>query len=77
MGTIELHKTILHKIDGSRRSMFWKGSAQSKGGDCQVAWDLACAGRHEGGLGVRDLQTQNTCLLHGLLHKVVTRADSP
>ncbi|GJN15619.1 hypothetical protein PR202_gb02549 [Eleusine coracana subsp. coracana] len=57
--------------------MFWKGGIESKGGDCQVAWEVVCADKDEGGLGVRDLRTQNTSLLLKLIHKVVSRADSP
>ncbi|GJM97002.1 hypothetical protein PR202_ga13892 [Eleusine coracana subsp. coracana] len=57
--------------------MFWKGAIESKGGDCQVAWEVVYADKDEGGLGVRDLQTQNISLLLKLIHKVVSRADSP
>ncbi|GJN37980.1 hypothetical protein PR202_gb26985 [Eleusine coracana subsp. coracana] len=57
--------------------MVWKGTAESKGGDYQVSWEIACSSKDEGGLGVHDLHTQNLCLLMKFLHKVVSNADAP
>ncbi|GJN23157.1 hypothetical protein PR202_gb10781 [Eleusine coracana subsp. coracana] len=64
-------------MDRARKSMFWKGVAECSGGDCQVAWDRACRSQEDGGLGVKDLYTQNLCLLLKFLHKVVTRDNAP
>ncbi|GJN06505.1 hypothetical protein PR202_ga24235 [Eleusine coracana subsp. coracana] len=64
-------------MDRARKSMFWKGAAECSGDDCQVAWDRACRPQEDGGLGVKDLHTQNLCLLLKFLHKVVTRDNAP
>ncbi|GJM94936.1 hypothetical protein PR202_ga11623 [Eleusine coracana subsp. coracana] len=77
MGAVELHKTTINKIDKSRRSVFLKGKTETKGSNCQVAWDLACTDKENGGLGVQDIHSQNLCLLMKLLHKVVTRTNTP
>ncbi|GJN38482.1 hypothetical protein PR202_gb27526 [Eleusine coracana subsp. coracana] len=77
MGAIELTKTTIHKIDRSWKSMFWKGGVECKGGDGQVAWSRACCPREDGGLGIKDLHTQNMCLLLKLLHKLMTGTDTP
>ncbi|GJM98918.1 hypothetical protein PR202_ga15970 [Eleusine coracana subsp. coracana] len=57
--------------------MFWKASNESSVGDCQVAWEKACCDKQDGGLGIKDLHTQNLCLLLKYLHKIVTKEDTP
>ena len=37
-----------------------------------VAWERGCRAKNEGGLGVRELATQNACLLLKMLHRLHT-----
>ncbi|CAL5066773.1 unnamed protein product [Urochloa decumbens] len=57
--------------------MFWKGTAKCTGGDCQVAWQLACRGLEDGGVGLKDLATLNTSLLLKHIHKLFTGVNNP
>ena len=55
-----------------RRSFLWSGKDSCSGAKCLVAWDGVCSDKGEGGLGVTDLMTRNTCLLLKLLHRLFT-----
>lgn len=41
-----------------------------------TAWDQCCQPRTHGGLGLKDLATQNLCLLLKLLHRIHSPGDS-
>ena len=43
----------------------------------KAAWELVCLPKKEGGLGVRNLRTQNEALLLKHLHKFFNRKDIP
>jgi hypothetical protein len=43
-------------VDKFRRSFFWRGSADAKGGYCQVAWCKVCRPMELGGLRISSLQ---------------------
>jgi hypothetical protein len=46
-----------HKaIDKIRRSYFWRGHKEAKGGHCLVAWDKVCQPIEMGGLGISNLK---------------------
>ncbi|TVU45185.1 hypothetical protein EJB05_04660, partial [Eragrostis curvula] len=45
------------------------------GAQCLVSWERACLPKIDGGLGVRDLGLQNTCLLMKLLHRAHDTRD--
>lgn len=57
--------------------MLWKGVASCTGGDCQVAWPMVCRLKEEGGLGVIDVEVQNTCLLLKTVDKLQQGSDNP
>ncbi|GJM88001.1 hypothetical protein PR202_ga04013 [Eleusine coracana subsp. coracana] len=59
-----------------RRAFIWSGEDTASGADCLVAWDKVTTPTECGGLGVRDLNIQNRCLLLKLLHKLHTRTES-
>jgi hypothetical protein len=42
-----------------------------------VAWDKVCRSKDEGGLGVRALVVQNSCILVKLLHRLHVETDRP
>ncbi|CAL5081713.1 unnamed protein product, partial [Urochloa decumbens] len=63
MSSLPLPPTVLDALDARRRSFFWTGTDHCSGAQCLVAWEKVCLPREEGGLGVKDLHTQNHCLL--------------
>jgi hypothetical protein len=64
-----------HKaIDKIRRSYFWTGHKEAKGGHCLVAWEFVCHPIEYGGLGISNLKNLGWTLrarwlwLHKLSH---------
>jgi len=55
----------------------WKGATKATGGDCLVAWETVCLPKEDGGLGVKDLATQNKSLLLKNLHKLYSGDPNP
>jgi hypothetical protein len=72
-----LHKTVIKAIDRRRRAFFWTGEDACHGSKCLVAWEHVCTSKLEGGLGLKDLQTQNRCLLLKFVDKLFTGAQAP
>ena len=77
MSVLPLPEGVVAKMDRRRRAMLWKAAAVCSGGDCQVAWEFVCRLKAEGGLGVVDLELQNTCLLLKNLHGLLDGRDTP
>ncbi|GJN07228.1 hypothetical protein PR202_ga25042 [Eleusine coracana subsp. coracana] len=59
-----------------RRAFLWIGEEIVSGAQCLVSWERASLPKVDGGLGVRDLSLQNTCLLMKLLHRAHEIKDS-
>ncbi|CAN6348274.1 unnamed protein product, partial [Urochloa humidicola] len=76
MSVMLLQQGTLDAVDKRRRSFLWSGEDKASGAQCLVAWDKACLPRSQGGLGIKDLATQNKCLLLKLLHRLHTPNDS-
>lgn len=70
MQALALPPGIIAAIDSRRRAFLWSGSDKTTGAKCLVSWDVALTSKQEGGLGVRDLATQNACLLLKLPHRL-------
>lgn len=70
MQALALSPGIVTAIDNKRRAFLWSGSDKTSGAKCLVSWEAALVSKQEGGLGVRDLATQNACLLLKLLHRL-------
>ncbi|CAL5040144.1 unnamed protein product [Urochloa decumbens] len=77
MAAIRFPKSTVERMDKPRRGMFWKGAPRCSGGDCQVAWTMACRLKEEDGLGIIDISTQDTCLLLKTVHKLLTGDSNP
>ncbi|CAN6168854.1 unnamed protein product [Urochloa humidicola] len=77
MAVIPLPASTLQKLDRPRKGLFWKGAPKCSGGDCQVAWQLACREVEDGGVGLKDLATLNTSLLLKHIHKLFTGVSNP
>jgi len=70
MSSILLPKSVRDLIDSKRRAFLWTGEDKCHGSRCLVAWDRACQRREDGGLGVKNLEDMNHCLLMKLVHKL-------
>lgn len=76
MQAVPLPPGVIAAIDGRRRAFLWSGTDKNSGAKCLVNWELAQKPKKEGRLGVRDLATQNACLLLKLLHRLHHTVDS-
>jgi len=70
MLALEVPKTIIKAIDRRRRAFFWTGEGSCHGSKCLVAWESIQAAKENGGLGVKDLELQNHCLLMKFIDKL-------
>ena len=70
MSSLLLPKGIIDAIDRRRRAFLWTGEETCSGARCLIAWDKVCLPKIEGGLGIKDLATQNHCLLLKFVHKL-------
>ena len=72
MSSLQLPPSIIHQMDRKRRAFLWSGekTGKSSPASCLVAWTTVCAPKDLGGLGIKDMGTQNICLLLKLLHKL-------
>ena len=70
MAALLLPPAVIRALDGLRRSFLWNIAERASGAQCLVAWCQVCRAKAEGGLGVRDLVTQNECLLLKMIHRL-------
>jgi len=73
---MSIPKTEIKAIDRRRRAFFWTGEDTCHGSKCLVAWDNVCASKSHGGLGVKDLELQNRCLLMKFIDKLFASEDA-
>lgn len=59
MQAVALPPGVIAAIDSKRRAFLWSGTDKISGAKCLVRWEVAQNPKKEGGLGVRDLATQN------------------
>ena len=62
MSFFELPKGVLEKIDGFRSRFYWQND-QHKCKYRLAKWEILCQPKIQGGLGIRNLDVQNRCLL--------------
>jgi hypothetical protein len=70
MSALNIPKTVIKAIDKRRRAFFLTGEDNCHGSKCLVAWDAVQAPKNKGGLGVKDLELQNRCLLMKFIDKL-------
>jgi len=63
MLSLLLPKTVREAIDARRRAFLWTGDDKCHGSQCLIAWERVCKAKAAGGLGVRNIEDQNHCLL--------------
>ena len=77
MSCFPLAKQDIEKYNKKRRSFFWTVEDTCTGAQCLVAWDRVCTSKSAGGLGVKNLEIQNGCLLLKFAYKFLHSADLP
>lgn len=70
MAALEIPPGVIDQVDRRRRSFLWSGNGTSTGGSSMVAWTHVCDTKDMGGLGLKDLGLQNTCLLVKMIHRL-------
>lgn len=70
MSALKIPKTVIKAIDRRHRAFFWTGDDACHGSKCLVAWDAVQASKSAGGLGIKDLELQNRCLLMKFIDKI-------
>lgn len=63
MQALRMPKGVVKHIDKMRKSFLWRGTETCKGINCLVNWEMACALKCNGGMGIMDLDRQNAALL--------------
>jgi hypothetical protein len=76
MSAMPLLPGVISRFDKRRRGFLWTGDNNAKGSSCLVAWDTVRLPRDRGGLGIKDIGIQNSCLLLLLIHRLHTCAAS-
>nr|XP_020167362.2 uncharacterized protein LOC109752860 [Aegilops tauschii subsp. strangulata] len=76
MAAMLLPPAVIKELDSLRRAFLWNAAERASGAQCLVAWERVCRTKAEGGLGVRDLATQNRCLLLKMLHRLHATSSS-
>ena len=63
MSSTLLPKTVRELLDAKRRAFFWTGEDKCNGANCLIAWERVCQSREAGGLGVKNMEDVNHCML--------------
>jgi hypothetical protein len=75
LGCIKATRWFYKEIDKRRRDYFWTGNNSALEGQCKIDWDTICRPIEEGGLNIKNLETQNICLLLKFIYKLHTSYD--
>ncbi|WVZ49766.1 hypothetical protein U9M48_001095 [Paspalum notatum var. saurae] len=70
MSFFEIPKGIHKKLNFFRSGFFWQGDNHRKKYRL-TKWGLLCLPKDQGGLGILNLEAQNTCLLSKWLYKLI------
>lgn len=72
-----LPKTVLERLDARRRALLWMGEDKCNGSQCLIKWTHLLQTKDCGGLGIKNLEDQNHCLLLKFVHKLHEPASLP
>ena len=70
MSSTLLPKTVRDQLEARRRAFFWTGEDKCTGAKCLVSWERVCQSRDAGGLGIKNMEDMNHCLLMRFVHKL-------
>lgn len=78
MCSLKLPKKVILHIDRARKHCLWRKHNESETRTHSLAaWDLVCRPKKRGGLGIINLEIQNTSLLLKHLNKFFNKKDLP
>lgn len=66
---------MIKAMERKIRSFIWIREEKCHGSQCLMVWEQVLRPQEEGGLGVKDIEAQNHCLLMKFIHKLHS-ADS-
>jgi hypothetical protein len=69
--------TVIKAIDRRWRAFFWTGEDSCHGSKCLVAWEQVYTSKQFGGLGIKDLELQNQCMLLKFVDKFFSGQHVP
>jgi hypothetical protein len=72
-----LPKTVREQLDARRRAFLWTGEEKCHGSRCLLAREKVCQSKEDGGLGVKNLEDMNHCLLLKFVHRLHDQAPLP
>ena len=75
--SLKIPKTVIKLFDRGRRQCLWGRNEESGNSHSLAAWELVCRPKNHGGLGVINLELQNTALLLKQVHKFFSKTDIP
>jgi len=70
MASILLPNNVRERLEAKRRAFLWTGEELYHGSRCLVAWADVCKTKEQGGLGVKNMEDMNHCLLLKFVHKL-------
>lgn len=77
MSSALLPKKVREVLDAKRRAFLWTGEEKCHGSSCLVAWDNICTSKEHGGLGIKNMENMNHCLLLKFVHKLHDASTPP
>jgi hypothetical protein len=77
MSTLKIPASTVKRIDAFRRHCLWRGNDVNSNRSALAVWSIITQPKHNGGLGVVRLETQNKALLLKFVHKFFNKHDLP
>lgn len=77
MCSLVIPPTVIQQIDKFKKHCLWSKGDINRRGTCLAAWEPMCRNKEEGGLGIINIQNQNSALLMKFLDKFYNHADTP
>lgn len=77
MCTIKLPLKLIEHLDKIGRCLWRKKTGNGEACNSLAVWDIVCRLKKKGGLGIINLQVQNTGLLPKHLHNFYNKKDVP
>jgi len=75
MCSLKIPPQVVKQIDIYRKHCLWSKGDITRKGTCLIAWAIACKPKHQGGLGIIDIETQNDALLIKHLDRFYNNVD--
>lgn len=76
LACIKVPKWFYNEVDKRKRAYFWAGQKTTNGAKYKVAWEVVCRPIEEGGLNIKNIETQNICLFLKFIHKLHNSSKS-